>query len=53
VAQLALVRPALVRRSNEVLQSEEGPRSRARHVYIALEVGKALALGALGWAALQ
>jgi hypothetical protein len=53
VAQLVLVRPFLVRRSNQVLQGEQGPRSRAHHAYVGLEVGKVLALGALGWAALQ
>jgi hypothetical protein len=36
-----------------VLQGEQGPRSRAHHAYVGLEVGKVLALGALGWAALQ
>ena len=50
VAQLALVRPFLVRRSNQVLR---GPRSHAHHAYVGLEAGKVLALGALGWAALQ
>jgi hypothetical protein len=52
-AQLALVRPALVRRSDRVLRGEEGPRSRAHHAYIALEIGKVLALVTLGWAALR
>ena len=52
VAQLVLVRPFLVRRSNRVLNGEQGPRSRAHHAYIALEVGKVLALMILTWAAL-
>jgi hypothetical protein len=49
VAQLALVRPFLVRRSNRVLKGEQGPRSRAHHV--ALEVAKVLPLVATAWAA--
>jgi hypothetical protein len=53
VAQLVLVRPFLVRRSNQVLRGEQGPRSHAHHAYVGLEAGKVLALGALGWAALQ
>lgn len=51
VAQLALVRPFLVRRSNRVLKGEQGPRSRAHHAYVALEVAKVLALVATAWAA--
>ena len=51
VAQLTLVRPVLVRRSNQVLKGERGPRSRAHHAYVALEVAKVLALGATAWAA--
>jgi hypothetical protein len=51
VAQLALVRPFLVRRSNRVLTGEQGPRSRAHHAYVALEVTKVLALVATSWAA--
>jgi hypothetical protein len=53
VVQLALVRPFLVRRSNRVLRGEEGPRSRAHHAYVGLEVLKVIALVALAWAALQ
>jgi hypothetical protein len=53
VAQLVLVRPALVRRSNRVLTGEQGPRSRAHHAYVALEIVKVVALVALGWAALR
>ena len=43
----------LVRRSNQVLEGEQGGRSRAHHAYVELEFGKVLALVALGWAALQ
>ena len=46
--QLVLVRPALVRRSDRVLAGEDGPRSRAHLNYIVLEVGKVVALTALG-----
>ena len=52
VAQLVLVRPFLVRRSIRVLQGEQGPRSRAHHTYVVLEVVKVVALVALAWAAL-
>lgn len=44
VAQLALVRPALNRRSNEVLSGSEGPRSSIHHVYVAFETAKVIAL---------
>ena len=53
VAQLALVRPFLVRRSDRVLLGEQGPRSRAHLAYIGLEVVKVIALVALAWAALH
>jgi hypothetical protein len=53
VAELVLVRPALVRRSNAVLRGEQGPRSRAHHAYIALEVVKVVALVAVAWSALS
>ncbi len=53
VAQLALVRPVLVRRSNRVLHGEVAGRSRAHHAYIGLEVVKVLALVVLAWAALR
>jgi len=46
------VRPFLVRRSNQVLKGEQGPRSRAHHAYVVLEVVKVVALVALAWAAL-
>lgn len=52
-AQLLLVRPALVRRSNRVLNGEQGGRSRAHHGYIALEGVKVLALVIAAWAALR
>jgi len=53
LAQLVLVRPALVRRSNQVLAGEQCSRSRAHHAYVALEIVKVVALVALGWAALR
>jgi len=46
-------RPFLVRRSNRVLNGEQGPRSRAHHAYVALEVVKVLALVSVTWAALR
>ena len=53
VAQLVVVRPFLVRRSNRVLNGEQGPRSRAHHAYVALEVVKVVALVATSWAAMN
>lgn len=53
IAQLVLVRPALVRRSNQVLRGEQGPRSRAHHAYVGLEVVKVVALALLAWTALR
>jgi hypothetical protein len=53
LAQIVLVRPILVRRSNRVLEGESGPRSRAHHAYVALEISKVLALLTLAWAAFQ
>lgn len=47
LVQVLGVRPPLTKRSNQVLAGVELPRSRAHHVYIALEVGKVLALVAL------
>jgi len=44
VAQLALVRPRLTRRSDRILAGEEAPRSHAHHAYIALEAVKVIAL---------
>ncbi|UXA19475.1 hypothetical protein KXD98_07700 [Mycobacterium sp. SMC-4] len=46
--QLLFVRPALTRRSDEVLAGAEGPRSRAHYVYVALEVLKVIALISAG-----
>ncbi|PRC42979.1 hypothetical protein C6A85_000000107700 [Mycobacterium sp. ITM-2017-0098] len=48
VSQLVLVRPALTRRSNQVLAGAEGPRSRAHYAYVALELVKVIALVAAG-----
>lgn len=48
LAQLAVVRPLLNRRSDRVLAGEELPRSRSHLWYVALEVLKAGALIALG-----
>ncbi|MCK8674603.1 hypothetical protein M1M07_26270 [Rhodococcus sp. HM1] len=45
--QVLGVRPALTRRSDQVLAGAELPRSRAHYVYVALEVVKVLALVAL------
>ena len=42
--QLAVVRPALTRRSDRVLAGEDVPRSAGHHVYIALELAKVIAL---------
>jgi hypothetical protein len=44
LAQLALVRPRLNRRSDLVLAGEDAPRSNAHHAYIALELAKVIAL---------
>lgn len=48
VAQLALVRPGLNRRSDRVLAGEDAPRSRLHLAYVGLEVVKVVALLALG-----
>ncbi|MFG2357215.1 hypothetical protein [Streptomyces sp. NPDC048521] len=48
LAQLAVVRPRLNRRSDRVLAGEELPRSRSHLWYVALEIVKAAALIALG-----
>ncbi|KWX56596.1 hypothetical protein [Mycobacterium sp. NAZ190054] len=47
-AQMIFVRPALTRRSDQVLAGAEGPRSRAHYVYVALELVKVIALIAGG-----
>ncbi|MGW2772469.1 hypothetical protein ACWC4C_07980 [Streptomyces olivaceoviridis] len=52
LAQLAVVRPFLNRRSDRVLAGEELPRSRSHLWYVALEVLKAGALITLGVALL-
>ena len=44
VLQIVAVRPVLSRRSDEVLAGADGPRSRAHHGYVALEVVKVIAL---------
>jgi hypothetical protein len=48
VVQLVAVRPALTRRSDQVLAGADGPRSRAHLVYVGLEAMKVIALVALG-----
>lgn len=47
-AQVVFVRPALTRRSEEVLAGAEGPRSRAHYGYVGLELVKVFALIAGG-----
>jgi cell division protein FtsW (lipid II flippase) len=42
--QLAVVRPALTRRSDRVLAGEDAPRSSGHHAYIVLELVKVIAL---------
>lgn len=46
--QVLLVRPALTRRSDQVLAGADGPRSHAHLVYIGLEVVKVVALVVTG-----
>lgn len=53
VVQLVAVRPSLNRRSDRVLAGEDLPRSRAHHLYVALEVLKVVALVAAGVGALS
>ncbi|WP_432026119.1 hypothetical protein [Streptomyces sp. 1222.5] len=48
LAQLAVVRPRLNRRSDRVLAGEELPRSRGHFWYVGLEILKVAALLALG-----
>jgi hypothetical protein len=48
LVQNVLVRPLLARRTAAVLAGEDGPRSRAHYVYIALELAKVIALIAAG-----
>ncbi|MFW0150020.1 hypothetical protein ACNUDN_09340 [Mycobacterium sp. smrl_JER01] len=47
-SQMLFVRPALTRRSDQVLAGAEGPRSRAHYAYVALELAKVAALIAAG-----
>lgn len=47
-AQLAVVRPALNRRSDRVLAGEDLPRSPGHLYYVALEIAKVLSLIGLG-----
>jgi hypothetical protein len=44
LAQLLIVRPRLVRRSDAVLAGDDAPRSRAHWAYIGLEIPKVIAL---------
>lgn len=48
LAQLALVRPHLSRRTDAVLAGEGAPRSLGHHAYIALELAKTAALVTAG-----
>lgn len=43
-SQMLFVRPALTRRSDQVLAGAEGPRSRAHYAYVTLELAKVAAL---------
>lgn len=47
-AQLAVVRPALNRRSDQVLAGLDAPRSKGHYAYVGLEVVKAIALTVAG-----
>lgn len=44
LAQLALVRPRLSRRTDAVLAGRDAPRSFGHHAYVVLELAKAAAL---------
>ena len=48
LAQVVLVRPRLVKRSDTVLAGVDGPRSRVHYVYIGLELVKIAALVVAG-----
>lgn len=50
--QLVLIRPRLTRRTDAVLAGTDGPRSRAHHAYIGLELLKVVALICTGIALL-
>jgi hypothetical protein len=47
-SQVAFVRPALTRRSDQVLSGAEGPRSHAHYIYVGFEAIKVVALVATG-----
>ena len=53
LAQLALVRPRLSKRTAAVLAGEDAPRSRGHHAYVVLEVAKVAALLVTGILLLQ
>ncbi|MGH3291832.1 MAG: hypothetical protein ACRDP7_08505 [Trebonia sp.] len=53
LAQLALVRPRLSRRTDAVLAGEDAPRSFGHHAYIVLELAKTAALLTAGILLLQ
>jgi hypothetical protein len=44
LVQMFAVRPRLTQRSNRILAGAYAPRSNGHHVYVALEVGKVIAL---------
>ena len=44
LVQMCVIRPLLGRRSDRILAGSGGPRSTSHHAYVALEVGKVLAL---------
>ena len=48
--QIVAVRPALTRRSDQVLAGADGPRSHAHVVYVGLEMVKVIALVTAGFA---
>jgi hypothetical protein len=48
LVQMVGVRPALTRRSDQVLAGAEGPRSRAHYGYVGLELVKVIALVVAG-----
>ena len=48
--QIVAVRPALTRRSDQVLAGADGPRSHAHLVYVGLEIVKVIALVTAGFA---
>ena len=48
ISQVLLIRPALTRRSNQVLAGADGPRSQAHYAYVGLELVKVIALAVAG-----